>query len=78
MSELRAKMKMDLELRGYSPQTVKYYIAHVSRFAKHYNKSPDLLGENEIRDYLHHCPYIPSRIGLFSFTLVNSHCKIFA
>jgi site-specific recombinase XerD len=55
MSELRTKMKMDLELRGYSPATVKYYIAHVSRFAKYFNKSPELLGETEIRDYLHYC-----------------------
>jgi site-specific recombinase XerD len=55
MSELRNKMKMDLELRGYSPTTVKYYINNVSRFAKHFNQSPELLGENEIRKYLHYC-----------------------
>lgn len=55
MSELRNKMKMDLELRGYSPLTAKHYIEHVSRFAKHFNQSPELLGENEIREYLHYC-----------------------
>jgi integrase/recombinase XerD len=55
MSELRNKMKTDLELRGYSPITVKYYIREVSRFAKHFNKSPELLGEDEIREYLHYC-----------------------
>ena len=55
MSELRAKMKMDLELRGYSPTTIKYYVERVSRFAAYFNKSPDLLGEDEIREYLHYC-----------------------
>lgn len=55
MSELRNKMKMDMELRGYSPITIKYYTDHVGRFAKHFNKSPDLLGEDQIKEYLHYC-----------------------
>jgi len=55
MTELRKKMTMDLELRGYSPITVKYYIEHVSRFAKHFNQSPEILGEDDIRQYLHYC-----------------------
>lgn len=55
MSELRNKMKMEMELRGYSPKTIKNYILHVSNFAKFYNKSPELLGEEEIRKYLHYC-----------------------
>ncbi len=57
MSELREKMKMDMdmELRGYSPMTIKSYINHVSNFAKFYNKSPKYLGEKEICDYLHYC-----------------------
>jgi site-specific recombinase XerD len=55
MSELRKQMKMYMELKGYSPITTKQYIAHVSNFAKYYNKSPDLLGEKEICEYLHYC-----------------------
>ncbi|MCC5911673.1 MAG: phage integrase N-terminal SAM-like domain-containing protein, partial [Clostridiaceae bacterium] len=55
LSELRKKMKMDLELRGYSPITVKNYLEHVSRFSKHFNQSPELLGEDDIREYLYHC-----------------------
>lgn len=55
MSELRKKMKIDMELRGYSPKTIKNYINHVSRFSIYYNKSPELLGEQEIRDYLYYC-----------------------
>jgi len=55
MSKLREKMKMDMELKGYSPRTIKNYIGHVSNFAKYYNKSPELLREKEIREYLHYC-----------------------
>lgn len=55
MTELRQKMKMDMELRGLSAKTIKYYIENVARFAKHFNKSPEFLGEEEIRQYLHYC-----------------------
>ena len=55
MSELRNRMKMEMELRGYSPKTIKNYTLHVANFAKFYNKSPELLGETEIKKYLHYC-----------------------
>lgn len=55
MSELRKQMKIDMELRGYSPKTIKNYIYQVSNFAKFFNRSPELLGEEEIRIYLHYC-----------------------
>ncbi len=46
-------MKMNLELKGFSPDTQKFYIAHVKRFAEHFMKSPLDLGESEIKQYLH-------------------------
>jgi len=46
---------MEMELRGYSPKTIKNYIYHVSGFVRFYKKSPSLLGESEIRQYLHYC-----------------------
>jgi len=49
---LRERMKEDLRLRNYSPRSEEAYIYHVSRFAKHYGKSPEILGEKEIRQYL--------------------------
>ena len=55
MSELRNKMIMEMELRGYSSRTIKNYTLHVANFAKFYNKSPEFLGENELREYLHYC-----------------------
>ncbi|SNS25702.1 hypothetical protein SAMN05446037_1006255 [Anaerovirgula multivorans] len=36
-------MKIELELRGYSPTTSKHYISHVSRLVKYFNQSPETL-----------------------------------
>lgn len=55
MSELINKLKTDMELRGYSPLTIKRYIEHVEGLAKYFNQSPELLSENKIREYLHYC-----------------------
>lgn len=53
MTKLRNQMKRDLELKSFAEKTQKSYIRHVACYAKHYGKSPELLGENEIKDYLH-------------------------
>lgn len=55
MTELKEKMKIDMELRGYSPITIKHYIGQVSMLARYFNKSPEVLGVEEIRKYLHYC-----------------------
>lgn len=55
MSELRKKMQIEMELRGFSKNSIYRYISVVSQFSKFYKKSPDLLDENEIREYLHYC-----------------------
>jgi len=76
MSELREIMKMDMELRGYSPMTIKSYINHVSNFAKFYNKSPELLREKEICDYLHYC-IIKKKLSEGTVNYINSGLKFF-
>ncbi|MBU3093771.1 site-specific integrase [Clostridium sp. CF011] len=76
MSELKEKMKMDMELRGYSPMTIKSYINHVSNFAKFYNKSPKYLGEKEICDYLHYC-IIKKKLSEGTVNYINSSLKFF-
>ena len=48
-------MKMDMELRGFSPNTVKAYLTQVRNYAQYYNLSPELMGEKEIRGYLYYC-----------------------
>lgn len=55
MSQLRKQMIVAMELRGYSPRTITNYVRHVSNFARYYNKSPEFLTDDNIRDYLHYC-----------------------
>jgi len=54
MGRLHDQMKMDLELRNLSPRTQSCYLAWVRSFALHFHRSPDELGDQEIREYLHH------------------------
>ncbi len=54
MGTLHDQMKMDLELRNFSPHTRSIYLACVRRFALYFHRSPDELGDPEIREYLHY------------------------
>jgi integrase/recombinase XerD len=51
MTTLRQRMTEDLKVRNRSPRTIKTYIGHVAKFARHFQKSPELLGPEEIRQY---------------------------
>lgn len=54
MTKLREQYKRDLEIKGFSPKTQQSYIRHVAAFSKYFCKSPDLLGVEEIKEYLHY------------------------
>jgi integrase/recombinase XerD len=47
--------KYEMELRRYSKNTINHYLCHIRRFCTYFDKPADDLGENEIRQYLHHC-----------------------
>ena len=51
MTELRRRMIQDMELRGLKENTQKAYVDAVKDLAGHYNRSPDLLSEEELRQY---------------------------
>ena len=51
MTALRQRMLEDLRIRNCAPSTVECYIRSVAAFARHFHKSPDQLGPEEIRQY---------------------------
>jgi integrase/recombinase XerD len=52
MTPLRQRMIEDMKLRNLSPHTILAYVDRVAAFAKHFGKSPHLLGPKEVRAYL--------------------------
>jgi integrase/recombinase XerD len=52
MTPLRQRMIDDMTLHGFKRKTITAYVACVARFAKHFGKSPEVLGTAEIRSYL--------------------------
>ena len=54
MTPLRQRMIEDMGLRNFSRHTVRAYVDRVAAFARHFRKSPELLGEPEVRSYLIH------------------------
>jgi hypothetical protein len=42
-------MLEELQRRNYSSKTIRLYLRHVAEFAKHFHRSPDQLGAEDIR-----------------------------
>jgi integrase/recombinase XerD len=51
MTPLRRRMIEDMQVRNFSPLTQRSYVHHVSLFARHFGKSPERLGPEDIRSY---------------------------
>jgi hypothetical protein len=51
MTVLRQRMLEDMKIRNLALNTQDSYLLQVSQFARHFGKSPDLLGQEEIRSY---------------------------
>ncbi|HZC22346.1 MAG TPA: tyrosine-type recombinase/integrase [Candidatus Binatia bacterium] len=51
MTHLRKMMLEELQRRNYSEITTRKYLQYVTAFARHFGKSPDQLGPNELRSY---------------------------
>ena len=49
MTLLRQRMLEDLQIRHYSPTTIRLYLHSVAEFAQHFHKPPDQLGPEHIR-----------------------------
>ena len=51
MTSLRQRMIEDMQVRNLSKSTQDSYVRQVSLFARHFKKSPELLGPEQIRAY---------------------------
>ena len=51
MTHLRKMMLEELQRRNYSKITTRKYLQYVTAFARHFSRSPDQLGPNELRSY---------------------------
>ena len=51
MTSLRQRMIEDMQIRNLAVSTQQEYIQQVSLFARYFNKSPELLGTEQIRAY---------------------------
>ena len=56
MASLRCRMTEDMQVRNLSPCTQVTHIRQVSLFARHFRKSPELLGPEQIRECEVHLP----------------------
>ena len=54
MTPLRKRMQEDLRIRNHASSTEVCYVRRVAAFAKYFDKSPHVLGPEEIRAYLVH------------------------
>ena len=67
MSPLRRRMIEDMQIRNLTLNTQRVYVEKVSRFARHFRKSPEHLGPAEVRAYL---------LYLTNDTLASSNARL--
>jgi integrase/recombinase XerD len=51
MTDLQRRMQQDMRIRNLSPRTIECYLRHVAAFARHFDKSPEQLDRQHIRQY---------------------------
>jgi site-specific recombinase XerD len=54
VTDLRKKMLDELQRRNYSQSTIRSYTKTIERFAEHFDRRPDQLGPDQIREYQVH------------------------
>lgn len=55
MKTIRSQFIQQMQLKGYSQNTIQSYVECLIGLSKFYKTSPDLLSHQQIRDYLHYC-----------------------
>lgn len=54
MGQIRDRMEADLELKGFARTTRKDYLLRARHFVAHFGRSPETLGEEDVRQFLLH------------------------
>ncbi len=54
MTALRSRMIEDMKLKNLSTRTIDAYVSRVGFFARHFGRSPEQIGRDEVRSYLLH------------------------
>ncbi len=65
MTPLRQRFIDDLRLRNYAARTIETYVGRVVAFARHFGKSPELLGPEDVRAFQLHL--LERRVSWSSF-----------
>lgn len=76
MGRLRDQMLMEMELRNFSPKTIQAYLWHMIAFTRLFGKSPEEMGEDEIRKYLHYLKTV-KKVGWSNINIAYSALKFF-
>ena len=78
MTPLRQRMTEEMQVRNLSPRTQSSYVQQVSLFARHFHKSPELLGPEDwrcSRPLVSRSPRNTSRWGIH-LTQVTPRCSM--
>ena len=82
MTELRDRMIQDMQLRGLAPGTQRVYIEAVKALAGHYNRPPDQLTEQDVRNFFLHLittrKLAQSTISLYFYAIKFLFCHTLA
>ena len=54
MTPLRSRMIEDMKLKNVSTRTINAYVSRVGNFARHFGRSPEHLGRNDVWSYFLH------------------------
>lgn len=66
----------EMELRGFHKSTKGAYIRHVKNFAQYFGKSPENLGAEEIKEYLHSTHLLESGANIYQIQQLLGHINI--
>ena len=83
MQDFMQAMITTMELRGFAKSTQRTYLAHIQRFCKFCGESPDSVGYDEVRSFLHHAikerklssAYVNSAYGAIKFYYQSVLCR---